>query len=190
MPHAELLTPFPTSKRSEASRSVPPALATLVAEIDAACGDAGGAMKNRIVAALAAAIMQADLLTADQHVPQAGCYARHPLYSDPAGRFTIVAIVWGAGQFSPPHAHHAWCAYAVRENALEETLYDWDRENGTAQPARTEIRSPGYGCFAHAGLDQIHRLGNSGSEPAISIHVYGVERERVGTHVNRVVQVA
>ena len=110
-------------------------------------------------------------------------------YVDPAGRFTIVAIVWGRGQFSPIHAHHTWCAYAVHENALEETLYDWDGESAAALPARTEVRSPGYGCYAHAGLDQIHRLGNSGSRPAISIHVYGVERERVGTHVNKVVKV-
>ena len=126
----------------------------------------------------------------DQRVPQSGCYARHLLYSDPAERFTIVSIVWCPEQFSPTHAHHTWCAYAVHENALQETLYVWDRESGTAKLARTEVRSPGYGCYAHAGLDQIHRLGNSGSRPAISIHVYGVERQRVGTHVNRVVQVA
>jgi hypothetical protein len=54
----------------------------------------------------------------------------------------------------------------------------------------TDIRPPGYGCFAHAGLDQIHRLGNPGKEPAISIHVYGVDGAGVKTHVNRVVQVA
>ena len=164
-----------------------PALAALIAEIDGACAD--GAMQDRIVAALEAAARRADLLTPEQRVPQDGCYARHPIYSDPAGRFTIVAIVWGRGQFSPIHAHHTWCAYAVHENALEETLYDWDGESAAALPARTEVRSPGYGCYAHAGLDQIHRLGNSGSRPAISIHVYGVERERVGTHVNKVVKV-
>jgi len=54
---------------------------------------------------------------------------------------------------------------------------------------RTDIRPPGYGCFAHAGLDQIHRLGNSGAETAISIHVYGVDAARVRTHVNRVVDI-
>src|SRR5437762_3060669 len=84
----------------------------------------------------------------------------------------------------------AGCAYAVHENALEETLYAWDDASATALPTRNEIRRCGYGCFAHAGLDQIHRLGNSCAEPAISIHVYGVEREQVCTHVNRVVQIA
>jgi predicted metal-dependent enzyme (double-stranded beta helix superfamily) len=192
MPHAEPsaphLAPLLARKRSETSNPVTPALATLIGEIDAACAD--GTMRDRMVAALETAAAQASLLTAEQRVPQSGCYARHPIYSDPAGRFTIVAIVWTPGQFSPIHAHHTWCAYAVYENALTETLYVWDRESGTAQPARTEVRSPGYGCYAHAGLDQIHRLGNSGAEPAISIHVYGVERERIGTHVNRVVQAA
>jgi len=190
MPHAELLTPLPTAAGAATSQRVTPVLSTLVAEIGAACSSPPGAMKDRIIAALKAAVARPELLTADQRVPQCGCYARHVLHSDPAGRFSIVAIVWNAGQFSPPHAHHTWCAYAVYENALEETLYGWDGTFGAAQPVRTEIRAPGYGCYAHAGLDQIHRLGNSGAEPAISIHVYGVERERVGTHVNRVVQVA
>jgi len=190
MPHAELLTPLPAAIRTRSSQPVTPSVAALVAEIGGACDGAPEAMKDRVIAALLAAVTQAGLLTDEQRLPQSGCYARHLLHSDPAGRFTIVAIVWDPGQFSPPHAHHTWCAYAVHENALHETLYAWDGANGTAQPAQVEVRSPGYGCFAHSGLDQIHRLGNSGSRPAISIHVYGVERERVATHVNRVVQVA
>ena len=75
-----------------------PALAALIAEIDGACAD--GAMQDRIVAALEAAARRADLLTPEQRVPQDGCYARHPIYSDPAGRFTIVAIVWSRGKRS------------------------------------------------------------------------------------------
>jgi predicted metal-dependent enzyme (double-stranded beta helix superfamily) len=186
MPQAELLAPQPARQRRETALA--PALARLIDEIDTACAD--GTMGNRIVAALEQAAAQPGLLTADQRLLQAGCYARHAIYGDPAGRFTIVAIVWGPGQFSPPHAHHAWCAYAVCEGTLQETLYAWDHERGRARPARTDIRSRGYACYADAGLDQIHRLGNAGTEPAISIHVYGVERERVGTHVNRVVQTA
>ena len=52
------------------------------------------------------------------------------------------------------------------------------------------LREPGYACFAPAGLEQIHRLGNAGGVPAISIHAYGVEGSRVGTHVNRLMDVA
>jgi predicted metal-dependent enzyme (double-stranded beta helix superfamily) len=190
MSHAELLTPPPARKPREPSLSATLALTTLVDEIDAACAGTDGPKGGRIVAALRTAAAQPVLLTLDQRAPQSGCYARHVLYSDPAGRFTVVSIVWSPGQFSPTHAHHAWCAYAVHENVLEETLYAWDDASATALPTRNEIRRCGYGCFAHAGLDQIHRLGNSCAEPAISIHVYGVEREQVCTHVNRVVQIA
>ena len=34
------------------------------------------------------------------------------------------------------------------------------------------------------------RLGNAGVLPAVSLHVYGVESGRIGTHVNRKVDVA
>ena len=45
-----------------------------------------------------------------------------PSTAIPAGRFTLLSIVWMPGQFSPPHAHQTWCAYAVGENTLTETL--------------------------------------------------------------------
>jgi predicted metal-dependent enzyme (double-stranded beta helix superfamily) len=165
-------------------------LARLVREIESACGQSPEAMRERIVAALAAAAAAPRLLTAEQRRPQACAYARHVLHSDPAGRFTILSLVWAPGQFSPPHAHHTWCGYAVRENTLTETLYAFDSAAMKALPLRTAARCAGYACFAQAGLEQIHRLGNAGSEPAISIHVYGVEGARVGTHVNRVIEVA
>jgi predicted metal-dependent enzyme (double-stranded beta helix superfamily) len=164
-------------------------LAELVAAI-AACADEPNAMKDRIKSALARAVADPDLLGTGQRTAQVGCYARHVLHSDPDGRFTIVAIVWGAGQFSPPHAHYIWCAYAVYENPLEECLFRCRADALQAEFLCTEIRHPGYSCYAEAGLDQIHSLGNSGAAPAISIHVYGVERERIATHVNRLVDVA
>jgi predicted metal-dependent enzyme (double-stranded beta helix superfamily) len=186
MPHAELLAP----QRTERSPRVTPALAALVQAIDTACAGEEPKIPARIVAALEDAAAQADLLTADQRVPQPGCYSRHVLHSDPGGRFTVVAIVWAPDQFSPIHGHHTWCAYAVHDNTLEETVYAWDGASGAARPVRTSTRPPGYGCFAQPGLDQIHRLGNPGTRPAISIHVYGVEGEHVATHVNRVVRTA
>jgi predicted metal-dependent enzyme (double-stranded beta helix superfamily) len=178
---------------SLARGALPPVLAALVEIVRAALADTGSAekaMRERVVPALKRAAAERGLLAPDQRRAQAGGYARHLLYSDPNGRFTIVAIVWGAGQFSPAHGHHTWCAYAVHENTLHETLYAWDVPSGTARPKAAHDRPPGYGCFARAGLDQIHRLGNSGGEPAISIHVYGVDCAKVCTHVNRMVETA
>jgi predicted metal-dependent enzyme (double-stranded beta helix superfamily) len=165
-------------------------LGVLVREIACAHDGPAARMAERIVPALVAAAADPALVAPAQCRPQADGYARHALYGDPEGRFTILALVWDAGQFSPPHAHHAWCVYAVRSGVLSETLYAYDSAAGLARPSRVAARTAGHACFAHGGLDQIHRLGNAGVEPAISIHVYGVSRERVATDVNRIVQVA
>ena len=167
-----------------------PGIAVLASEIAAACDLPLSAMRARIKAALARAALDPELLAPEQRLIQAGCYARHVLHSDAGGRFTILAIVWAPGQFSPPHAHHTWCGYAVYDNPLDEQIFRFNPAQSKAELLRTEVRVPGYSCFAGAGLDQIHRLGNSGAKPAISIHAYGVERECIATHVNRVVDVA
>ena len=164
-------------------------IAELAAEVSAACDETPLAMKVRIRAALERAVADPGLLSAEQRTTRADCYARHVIYSDPLGRFTILAIVWGPGQFSPPHAHDTWCAYAVHENPLQETLFALGAGGTKAKQVCTEARNPGYSCFAGAGLDQIHRLGNSGAVPAISIHAYGVGRERISSHVNRIVEI-
>jgi predicted metal-dependent enzyme (double-stranded beta helix superfamily) len=164
-------------------------IATLMTEVGAACEGPAEAMGARIAAALRTAAVAPGLLTPALRASRLDCYARHTIASDPAGRFTLLAIVWSPGQFSPPHAHDTWCAYAVAENTLTETLFDFDAARNKAVPAGVSLRTPGYACFALAGLEQIHRLGNAGDVPAISIHAYGVDGSRVGTHVNRLIDV-
>lgn len=165
-------------------------IASLMAQIGEACDGSDRLMGERIAEALRAAAANPTVLSPERRAPCPTCYARHVIASDPAGRFTLLAIVWGPGQFSPPHAHQTWCAYAVVENALTETLFDYDPTSDRALPAGVSLRQPGYACFARAGLEQIHRLGNAGGVPAISLHAYGVEGSRIGTHVNRLVDVA
>jgi predicted metal-dependent enzyme (double-stranded beta helix superfamily) len=165
-------------------------VALLMAEIGDACDGPADAMGERIAHALRVAAAMPELLTAELRAPRAGCYARHTIASDPAGRFTLLSIVWAPGQFSLPHAHDTWCAYAVAENTLTETLYDFDARSGKAIAGHTTQREPGYACFAPAGLEQIHRLGNASGVGAISLHAYGVEGARVATHVNRLMDVA
>src|SRR5262245_21750743 len=100
----------------------PETIGILAAEISAAC-DTPREMPMRIRAALEAAVRDPGLLGAAQCEPISQCYARHVIYADPLGRFTVLAIVWDAGQFSSPHAHDTWCAYAVYDGSLCETLY-------------------------------------------------------------------
>lgn len=160
----------------------------LATQIAAACEGEPERMAQRVVAALQTAAADPLLLTAGQCTTCPDGYARHVLWTDPQGRFTILALVWTTGQFSPVHAHNTWCAYVVRNGDLAETLFQMDAITGRAIPLLTEIRHVGYGCFARSGFEQIHRLGNACLEPAISVHVYGVDSERVCSHVNRVVE--
>jgi predicted metal-dependent enzyme (double-stranded beta helix superfamily) len=172
------------------TRSPPNPLAELAADITAACEGPGALMQRRMTAALAHAAADPELLTPAQRIPSGDRYARHVIYGDPAGRFTILSLVWMPGQFSPPHAHQTWCAFAVCDNTLTETEYAFDHVSLKALPLRTAERRAGYCTFGEAGLDQIHRLGNAGVLPAVSLHVYGVESGRIGTHVNRKVDAA
>jgi predicted metal-dependent enzyme (double-stranded beta helix superfamily) len=164
-------------------------VAMLAADIGAACEGSRELMGGRITAALQRVVADPMLLTAEQRTPGDRCYARHVVHADPAGRFTVLALVWMPGQFSPPHAHQTWCGFAVYDGLLTETEYTFDGTTQKATALHTADRHAGYCTFGEAGLDQIHRLGNAGVRPAISLHVYGVEGGRIRTHVNRLVDV-
>lgn len=185
--------PAPTysaSRKAVETPALSDPIARLLAQIGDACDGPADAMAAHVMEALRSAAAVPDLLSAALRAPRLGAYARHTIAGDPAGRFTLLSIVWGPGQFSPPHAHDTWCAYAVAENTLTETLYDFDERSGKAVASTVAAREPGYACFAPAGLEQIHRLGNAGAVPAISIHCYGVDGSRIATHVNRLMDVA
>lgn len=113
-------------------------------------------------------------------------YTRHVLYADPKGRFTVVALVWEKGQSSPVHAHFTWCAYKVLNGQLAESHFEWDAVGEKARLTGQIQRPSGQSVCGHAGLELIHQLGNQHEQPAVSIHVYGMDIERIGTHVNRV----
>jgi predicted metal-dependent enzyme (double-stranded beta helix superfamily) len=162
----------------------------LAEHADAACRAAMDEIPGRMAAGFAAVIGDADLLPAAARVPDPLRYTRHLLHADPQGRFTIVALVWGPGQFSPVHGHHAWCAYGIHAGPLTETSYRHDAARGIAVPQASTLRHEGETSFAYAGLDAIHKLGNAGDNVGMSIHIYGLDSGRVGTHVNRLVPVA
>jgi predicted metal-dependent enzyme (double-stranded beta helix superfamily) len=169
---------------------LPAALRDLVAALDGACELPPQHMAQPVNAALDAAAADPRLLCAAQRLGSAAAYQRHVLACDPDGRFTIVALVWWPGQHSPVHAHHTWCAYTVVDGTLSETLYQWDECSMGALAAGTRTRVPGAPVFSAAGRGGIHQLGNAGTAPAISLHIYGVAQEHVSTRVNECLQVA
>jgi hypothetical protein len=41
--------------------------------------------------------------------------------------------------------------------------------------------------FEYAGLSGVHKLGNAEDNIGLSLHIYGIDGARVGSHVNRLV---
>jgi predicted metal-dependent enzyme (double-stranded beta helix superfamily) len=114
-------------------------------------------------------------------------YTRHLLHADPAGRFSVMALVWQPGQRTPVHGHHTWCAYLVREGVLREERFAWQADRNCAVRIDTVTKQAGETLSAPAGLAAIHSLGNDSRDMAMSIHVYGVRGEQIATHVNHIV---
>jgi len=167
-----------------------PMLAALAGDIEQACRGAPADLPAAVERALCRHAALASLVPPAQRAGNPAGYARHLLYADPLGRFSVVALVWLPGQRTPVHAHYTWCAYRVAEGALREDRYRWNPQRGEAELAETVGRTAGQTGCGHAGYEQIHRLGNAGQGPALSIHVYGIDAERVATHVNRLAAAA
>jgi predicted metal-dependent enzyme (double-stranded beta helix superfamily) len=168
--------------------AAPPALRLLARAIGLACGQGGVPHGETMLQALREAVRAPDLLDEAHRAGSDKGYTRHVVHADPQDRFTVLALVWRPGQFSPVHWHHSWCAYAVVSGLLQETGYDWDAAAGRATASMQRARREGDASFAIAGSTRIHRLGNSSGREAISIHVYGVAAGRITTDVNRIVE--
>lgn len=181
------------STRTSASGAVARLCEALDAAHDAAAGAAEPSHRAEFARLVRAALAQAAaddaLLTPAQREGSADRYRRHLLAADPRGRYAAAALVWQPGHASPVHGHHTWCAYAVLDGTLTETLYDWNEALDCAAESRTHTRATGAVSYTRAGMTGIHRLGNAGTRAAVSLHVYGVAGEQIATHVNDLVRV-
>ena len=162
-------------------------IACLADRVAAGCVGPMDALRHAVLTALDAWSHAPGLLSTAQMQGRPDRYARHLLHADPSGRFAIVSIVWRPDQHTPVHGHYTWCGYAVVRGSLHEESYAWEPARGAARRAGGADRVAGYACFGYAGIEEVHRLGNRSSKEAVSVHVYGVDAPRVGTHVNRVV---
>jgi len=164
-----------------------PTLQALVRGIDHALD---GALPEDIPHAVCDALQRyaalPDLLDAAQQQGRAQGYTRHILHAHPAGHYTLVALVWRPGQMTPIHGHYTWCSYIVLKGLMREESFQWLRDQQGAVKTGQVMRQPGDTLASHAGLEDIHRLCNVGDEVAVSIHVYGVDAQRVTSHVNRI----
>ena len=109
-------------------------------------------------------------------------YMRHVLYVDPADRFVITAITWLAGQVSPMHGHHVWCAFGVAEGELTEERFDT-----ALRPLKSHVLREGEIADRDLEGKLIHRVSNRGTRTLVSLHLYGVSAAKLTTGINRLV---
>ncbi|WP_454720014.1 MULTISPECIES: cysteine dioxygenase [Cupriavidus] len=117
-------------------------------------------------------------------------YVRYLVHADPLARYSAMLLVWRPGQHSPVHGHQTWCAYRVLQGTLRERHYRWDAQAQRAQLCGEIPRAVGDTFSVPAGLRHIHALGNDGDEVAVSLHIYGVDQEHIGSGVNLLVDAA
>jgi 3-mercaptopropionate dioxygenase len=120
-----------------------------------------------------------DLLTTEQRLGSPDDYRSHTLHVEPDGAFSIIALVWRPGQVTRIHDHVTWCAFGVIQGVEHEELFDADLN----LLGRSDNQVGDVSGFAPPG--DIHRVHNTGSTTAISIHVYGTDVTRIGSSVRR-----
>jgi predicted metal-dependent enzyme (double-stranded beta helix superfamily) len=113
-----------------------------------------------------------------QVAPARDPYIAHTFLS-PAGGCSLQVFVWAPGSRTPIHDHTSWGAYYCVAGSLLEDRYErlddgtqLNRAHLRAGWRRTLRRADGASTVApYAG--GIHRIANSGSRPAVSVHLYG-----------------
>ncbi len=158
-------------------------LSDLIARIDAGvtagCDqDRCDGVKNALVEATTSGL---ELLNDEFLAPAPEGYARRLLHKDPAGRYSIVVMVWDAGQGTPLHDHSGlWCVEAVYRGKIKVVSYSRaaNRCSGTGifDFALEETLVAGVGeAGALIPPFEYHTLECDGGQPAVTIHVYGGE---------------
>jgi predicted metal-dependent enzyme (double-stranded beta helix superfamily) len=155
------------------------------------CALADALHENELAPAVAEALRpwlgHTGLLHPDQMLGARRTYRRHVLYADPLRRFTILALVWKAGQHTPVHGHTAWGAVGVHCGRLETRNYELiDTGGGLLACSETLYCEAVAGATAWVapGLQDIHRLACNAPDGAVSIHVYGRDLTRDPGSIN------
>ena len=135
-------------------------------------------LAQRAADAMKPLLAEKELLCATLREEDAGHYRKHILYADPEGQFTLLAIVWRAGQGTPIHGHSAWGAVGVYEGRPNVEVF----ECSEGPDGRHQTRSlkdvccePGDLATVQAGLCDVHRIYNATESTMITLHCYGLD---------------
>lgn len=112
-------------------------------------------------------------------------YSRQMLYTDPDGRFSVMALRWLPGACTPIHGHNAWGCVGVLEGEVGcETFEHKSCESQTGVPEAPCLVSTGKllagpGTVATVDPDPcgIHRIFNPTTTLATTLHIYGMDLE-------------
>jgi 3-mercaptopropionate dioxygenase len=105
-------------------------------------------------------------------------YARRLMHRDPAGRYTVIAMVWDKGQGTPLHDHAGiWCVECVYRGRINVTSYSvrgGDPETGIVRFEQETAITAGPGeAGALIPPFEYHVITNADPTPSVTIHVYG-----------------
>ena len=127
------------------------------------------------------------LLEPRHQEPAPDRYRQHVVHVHPAGKYSIVALVWKPGQATPIHDHCCWCVVGVWQGIERESEYRLGRDRRGLHLAerRSRVAGPGDVAVLVPPEEDIHRVENAGLGLAISIHVYGDDISVRGTSINR-----
>ncbi len=107
-------------------------------------------------------------------------YARRLLHRDPAGRYTVLVMVWGLGQGTPLHDHAGiWCVECVYDGRIRVTSYSvhgGDPERDLVHFRQESVVTAQVGdAGALIPPFEYHKLENAAPAVSVTIHVYGGE---------------
>jgi predicted metal-dependent enzyme (double-stranded beta helix superfamily) len=108
-------------------------------------------------------------------------YARRLMHRDPAGRYTLLAMVWGVGQGTPLHDHAGmWCVECVYRGRIRVTSYSPIGPD-TAPVIRFRRETELLAGIGEAGAlippFDFHTIENADATPSVTLHVYGGEMD-------------
>jgi predicted metal-dependent enzyme (double-stranded beta helix superfamily) len=106
-------------------------------------------------------------------------------YAGEDGSYSLKIFVWPPGTGTKIHDHSSWGAYVCALGTVLEERYDRTDDGSVAEHARLRkawqlpwSQRDGASTVL-PGDGGIHRVGNPGESPAISVHLYGPRLEEV-----------
>lgn len=113
--------------------------------------------------------------------PAAASYARRPIHVDPAGRYSLLAMVWAPGQGTALHDHGGlWVVECPYHGQVQVTNYEFLGESEGLSKFRVQgARLTGRGEFDFRVPPQEHHVvENTSGKVAVTLHVFSGVLER------------